>query len=57
MTSIKNILSLMAAIPTPAPKPTFTSTPNPDLPMHACGEVSVFYTYADQLPAKNFAVR
>lgn len=43
MTTIKNLVSLIAAIPTPAPKPEIPQpigTPS----VHQCGEVNVFYT-------------
>lgn len=45
MTSIKNLLSLLAAVPTPAPisttvMPTTITAPT----IRQCGEVNVFYT-------------
>lgn len=42
MTSIKNFLSLVAAIPTPTSVPI--SNMNTNVEPRGCGEVNVFYT-------------
>lgn len=43
MTTIKNLVSLLAAVPTPAPKPAVPGTIGVPT-VHQCGEVNVFYT-------------